>query len=97
MEIIRQADLGQVIQTALAEDVGQGDITTAATVTPGQTGRARITVKEPDEIVFCGGFMFERVFAATGSQPQLASLAPEGLDWRAARSWRRFMAGSQDC
>ena len=78
MEIIRQADLGQVIQTALAEDVGQGDITTAATVTPGQTGRARITVKEPDEIVFCGGFMFERVFAATGSEPQLASLAPEG-------------------
>jgi nicotinate-nucleotide pyrophosphorylase (carboxylating) len=78
MEVFRQLSLHQIIQTALAEDVGQGDITTAATVTPEQAGRARITVKEPGEIVFCGGFMFERIFAATGSEPQFASLAPEG-------------------
>jgi nicotinate-nucleotide pyrophosphorylase (carboxylating) len=78
MEIIRQLDLGEMIRTALAEDVGQGDVTTAATVAPGQAGRARITVKEPGEIVFCGGFMFEKVFAATGGEPQIVSLMRDG-------------------
>ncbi len=78
MEIIRQLDLRQIIHAALAEDVGQGDITTAATVTPGHAGRARITVKEPADIVFCGGFMFAEVFAMTGGEPQTRALANEG-------------------
>jgi nicotinate-nucleotide pyrophosphorylase (carboxylating) len=78
MEIIRQLDLRQIIQAALAEDVGQGDLTTAATVASGQAGRARITVKEPGEIVFCGGFMFEKIFAVTGGEPQIVSLARDG-------------------
>jgi nicotinate-nucleotide pyrophosphorylase (carboxylating) len=78
VEIIRQLDLSQILRAALAEDVGQGDITTAATVAPGQAGRARITVKEPGEIVFCGGFMFEQVFAMTGGQPQIVSMAGDG-------------------
>jgi nicotinate-nucleotide pyrophosphorylase (carboxylating) len=78
MEIIRQLDLHQIVHAALAEDVGQGDLTTAATVASGQAGRARITVKEPGEIVFCGGFMFEKVFAMTGSQPRIAALASDG-------------------
>jgi nicotinate-nucleotide pyrophosphorylase (carboxylating) len=78
VEIIRQLDLGQIIRAALAEDVGQGDVTTAATVAFGQAGRARITVKEPGEIVFCGGFMFEQVFAMTGGEPQIVSMARDG-------------------
>jgi nicotinate-nucleotide pyrophosphorylase (carboxylating) len=78
MEIIRQFDLRQIIQAALAEDVGQGDLTTAATVASRQAGRARITVKEPGEIVFCGGFMFEKIFAVTGGEPQIVSLALDG-------------------
>jgi nicotinate-nucleotide pyrophosphorylase (carboxylating) len=78
MEIIRQCDLAQIIRSALAEDVGQGDITTAATVSPESAGRARIIVKEPGKIVFCGGFMFQEVFAATGSEPQTLSLARDG-------------------
>ena len=56
MEIIRQLDLSQIIRTALAEDVGQGDITTAAAVPIDRAGRGRITVKERCEIIFCGGF-----------------------------------------
>jgi nicotinate-nucleotide pyrophosphorylase (carboxylating) len=78
VELIRQLDLAQIIQTALSEDVGQGDITTAATVPPASAGRARITVKEPGEVVYCGGFMFEKVFALTGAEPQIISLSPEG-------------------
>lgn len=82
MEIIRQLDLRPIIRTALAEDLAQGDITTAATVPSGQAGRARIIVKEPGEIVFCGGFMFEQVFALTGSEPQIVSLAHDGATLR---------------
>jgi nicotinate-nucleotide pyrophosphorylase (carboxylating) len=78
VEIIRQLDLSQILGAALAEDVGQGDVTTAATIAPGQAGRARITVKEAGEIVFCGGFMFEQVFAMTGGQPQIVSMARDG-------------------
>jgi nicotinate-nucleotide pyrophosphorylase (carboxylating) len=78
VEIIRQLDLSQIIRTALAEDVGQGDITTAATVPIDRAGRGRITVKERGGIVFCGGFIFENVFTITGGQPQIASLANEG-------------------
>jgi nicotinate-nucleotide pyrophosphorylase (carboxylating) len=78
VEIIRQLDLDELVRRALAEDVGQGDITTAATVAPGQAGRARITVKEPGGIVFCGGFMFEKVFAICGAEPRMKSVASEG-------------------
>jgi nicotinate-nucleotide pyrophosphorylase (carboxylating) len=69
VEILRQIDLTELVKRALAEDVGQGDITTAATVEPSQPGRARITVKEPDGIVFCGGMLLERAFSLTASAP----------------------------
>ena len=78
MEIIQQLELAEIVRRALSEDVGRGDITTAATVSAGQVGKARITVKEADGIVFCGGFMFERVFAAAGAEPRMKSLASEG-------------------
>jgi len=35
MELFKQFDPTELIERALAEDVGQGDITTAATVAPG--------------------------------------------------------------
>ncbi len=54
MELIQHLDLTDLIKRALAEDIGQGDVTTAATVAPGQPGTARITVKEDGGIVFCG-------------------------------------------
>src|SRR6266851_8669889 len=78
MELLRQLDLTELVRRALAEDVGQGDITTAATVPTGRHGRARITVKEPEGIVFCGGLMIEQVFAQAGAGPVINSLAAEG-------------------
>jgi len=78
MEILRQIDLAGLIKRALAEDVGQGDITTAATVESSQSGSARITVKEPGGIVFCGGVILEQVFALSGSEPTMTLLASEG-------------------
>ena len=78
MEILQQADLAGLIKRALAEDVGQGDITTAATVESSQSGLAHISVKEPGGIVFCGGVMLEQVFALTASEPTTTILASEG-------------------
>ncbi len=78
MEILRQIDLAGLIKRALAEDVGQGDITTAATVESSQSGSARITVKEPGGIVFCGGVILEQVFALSASEPTTTVLASEG-------------------
>ena len=78
MEILRQIDLFDLIKRALAEDVGQGDITTAATVEPTVLGRARITVKEPDGIVFCGGMILAQTFSLTASEPAMKQLVREG-------------------
>jgi nicotinate-nucleotide pyrophosphorylase (carboxylating) len=78
MELLQQSDLADLVRRALAEDLGQGDITTAATVPAGRRGRTRITVKEPDGIVFCGGLMIEQVLAQAGGAPVINSLAAEG-------------------
>lgn len=78
METVPPLVLSRIIRTALAEDVGQGDITTAATVPQDRAGRALIRVKEQGGIVFCGGFILEQVFSATRGQPQITSLASEG-------------------
>ncbi|MBF6559524.1 MAG: carboxylating nicotinate-nucleotide diphosphorylase [Candidatus Binataceae bacterium] len=71
-------DLAELVRRALAEDVGQGDLTTASTVASDQAGRARITVKEPDGIVFCGGMLLAQTFALSASEPRMTLLAAEG-------------------
>ncbi len=78
MELFNQLDLTDLLRRALAEDLGQGDITTAATVAPQQPGRARIVVKESPRIVFCGGVLLEQVFRLAGAAPEITTLAPEG-------------------
>ena len=77
MEIFQQLDLDALVKRALEEDLGQGDITTAATVRAGQQGRARITVKEP-RMIFCGGILLERVFKLANADAKITSLAVEG-------------------
>jgi nicotinate-nucleotide pyrophosphorylase (carboxylating) len=77
MEPVSFTELDSAIGRALAEDVGHGDLTTQATVPRGKRGRARIVVKEP-EMILAGGFVFARVFAMTGSQPEVIKLAGEG-------------------
>jgi len=71
-------DLNPLLRAALQEDLGHGDITTAATVRPGQKGRARIKVKETRGIVFCGGVLLEEIFRLAGAYPEIAACAYEG-------------------
>jgi nicotinate-nucleotide pyrophosphorylase (carboxylating) len=77
MGIFQQLDLEAIVKRALEEDLGQGDLTTAATVKPEQQGKAKITVKEPS-MIFCGGILLERVFRLAGAEPKIPSLAAEG-------------------
>jgi nicotinate-nucleotide pyrophosphorylase (carboxylating) len=82
MELLRQLDLTELIKRVLAEDVGQGDITTAATVPAGQMGRARIRVKE-SRMILAGGVLIEPVMRMTGAEPKFISLAAEGAELKA--------------
>jgi nicotinate-nucleotide pyrophosphorylase (carboxylating) len=44
---MHEMDLKRIVEQALAEDVGAGDVTSAATVPAGARGRARIVQKQP--------------------------------------------------
>jgi nicotinate-nucleotide pyrophosphorylase (carboxylating) len=77
VELFRQLDLDSIVKRALEEDLGQGDLTTAATVKAGQQGKARITVKEP-RMILCGGILLEPVFRLAGTAAKITSMAAEG-------------------
>ncbi|HWF75171.1 MAG TPA: carboxylating nicotinate-nucleotide diphosphorylase [Solirubrobacteraceae bacterium] len=68
-----------VVARALAEDVGTGDVTTAATVSGEAAARAVITQKEPG--VVYGLDVCEAVFGALDPRVAFERLAPEG-EWR---------------
>jgi nicotinate-nucleotide pyrophosphorylase (carboxylating) len=77
MDLLQQLELSGLLDRALAEDIGLGDVTTAATVKPEARGRARITVKE-DEIVFCGGPLIAPILKRCDAQARIEKLAGEG-------------------
>jgi nicotinate-nucleotide pyrophosphorylase (carboxylating) len=61
---------------ALAEDVGEGDVTTEATVEPDTVGSAELLVKEPG--VVCGLEVAEAVFRALEPELRFEALVDEG-------------------
>jgi nicotinate-nucleotide pyrophosphorylase (carboxylating) len=69
----------ELIERALAEDVGDGDATTEATVDPGAQGRATITQKAPG--VISGLDVAEAVFLRLDPEARITRLGPEG-EWR---------------
>jgi nicotinate-nucleotide pyrophosphorylase (carboxylating) len=71
--------LDAIVRAALEEDVGRGDVTTAATVPAGARARARITQKRPG-VVF-GLDAAEAVFRALDPGVATERLAREG-EWR---------------
>jgi nicotinate-nucleotide pyrophosphorylase (carboxylating) len=77
VKLLNQIELTELLRRALAEDVGNGDVTTIATVAADQQGRARITVKEPSMIV-CGGAILGHVFTLAGAHPRINLLARDG-------------------
>src|SRR3954454_23996938 len=75
--------MDELIDRALAEDVGDGDATTLATVGAEVRGRATITQKAPG--VISGLDVAEAVFRRLDPDVELTRLGPEG-EWRAAGS-----------
>jgi nicotinate-nucleotide pyrophosphorylase (carboxylating) len=71
--------LQEIVARALDEDVGERDVTTAATVPPGARGRALITQKGPG--VLYGLEAAEQTFRALEPSIGLERLASEG-EWR---------------
>jgi nicotinate-nucleotide pyrophosphorylase (carboxylating) len=72
-------ELRRLVRAALAEDVGDGDVTTAATVDPQARARARITQKAPGAIY--GLDAAEAVFLELDPAVEVDRLAEEGV-WR---------------
>jgi nicotinate-nucleotide pyrophosphorylase (carboxylating) len=73
--------LGELIDRALAEDVGDGDATTEATVPAGARARATIIQKAPG--VISGVDVAEAVFLRLDPDAVVERLRPEG-EWREA-------------
>jgi nicotinate-nucleotide pyrophosphorylase (carboxylating) len=68
--------LERVVAAALAEDVGDGDVTTEATVAPDAVGTAELLVKEPG--VVCGLGVAEAVFRDLDPDIRFEPLVREG-------------------
>jgi nicotinate-nucleotide pyrophosphorylase (carboxylating) len=79
LEELDPATIEDAVARALAEDVGEGDITAAVTVPAGARGRAVITQKAPG-VVF-GLQLVEATFHALDRRIAIELLAPEGK-WR---------------
>jgi nicotinate-nucleotide pyrophosphorylase (carboxylating) len=75
--------VAELIERALAEDVGEGDVTTLATVPAAARARATITQKAPG--VISGLDVAEAVFRRLDPDARVERLAPEG-EWREAGS-----------
>ena len=84
-------DVQRVVQSALAEDVGSGDVTTGRVVGPGTSCDAALLVKEPG--VVCGLAVAEAVFRALEPQISFESAASDG-DHVEARVRVASVAGS---
>jgi nicotinate-nucleotide pyrophosphorylase (carboxylating) len=77
MDAATTAELQDVVARALAEDVGEGDVTTLATVPEGTRTRATMLQKEPG--VLFGLDAAELVFRTLDPDVRLERLAPEGV------------------
>jgi nicotinate-nucleotide pyrophosphorylase (carboxylating) len=73
--------VSDLIDRALAEDIGDGDLTTRAVVPEGAEARARISQKEPG--VVAGLRVAERVFGSVDPELLFVHHCPEGK-WREA-------------
>ncbi len=70
------AQIQSIIRTALAEDIGPGDVTTRATVPPDQKGRARAVAKE--HFIVAGVEVFAAVFKAVDKKTRVCIRVEDG-------------------
>jgi nicotinate-nucleotide pyrophosphorylase (carboxylating) len=66
----------KIIKAALAEDIGSGDITTQATVSPKKKGRARVIAK--DDFVVAGIDIFAQTFRLLDENIKIKKIIDDG-------------------
>ncbi len=75
MEQLSKTEIQQAVRTALAEDVGTGDVTTLATVAESASANALVVAREP--LVVCGSAFAECAFHELSNQVKVERVAPE--------------------
>ena len=70
-------EIDRIIQNALQEDIGLGDVTTLATIEPGTLSRAELVAKE--DFVLSGIDVAGRVFALLDEQVAFEKLREDGF------------------
>jgi nicotinate-nucleotide pyrophosphorylase (carboxylating) len=70
----------RLLRTALEEDIGSGDVTTAATIAPGTAARAQLVAKE--DFVLAGIEVARRVFELLDPQVAFEGLIADGQSVR---------------
>ena len=70
----------RLIRTALEEDIGPGDVTTAATILPGTPGRAELVAKE--DFILAGSGVARRVFELLDAEVSFEGLIADGQSVR---------------
>ncbi|OPY90317.1 MAG: putative nicotinate-nucleotide pyrophosphorylase (carboxylating) [Syntrophus sp. PtaU1.Bin208] len=68
--------LENLIRSALAEDIGSGDVTTASVLTGQEQGQARVVAKS--DLVLAGGDLFGEVFLLVDDRIRMTSCLPDG-------------------
>ena len=76
LEHISAFEVERILKSALAEDVGSGDVTSLSTVPPGRTISGRYIAKEDG--VLCGLEVVARAFALLDASIALTALAADG-------------------
>jgi nicotinate-nucleotide pyrophosphorylase (carboxylating) len=76
MDLLSADEIQRVVQMALAEDVGSGDITTSATVPVGATAKAAMIAREP--LVVAGLAVAGAVFRELSPAIQITMRAEDG-------------------
>ena len=76
-------DIAETVRRAIAEDVGNGDLT-AALIPENQTARAQVVTRE--DAVLCGSAWFDEVFRQLDTRVRTTWKAPDGETIRAGQT-----------
>jgi len=88
MEAVNWTEVDRIVDLALKEDLGTGDVTSQSVLGAGQWGEGHIVAKAPCTVV--GLFMVERIYARLDGRIRVASLVEEGQRVRAGTPLVRF-------
>jgi nicotinate-nucleotide pyrophosphorylase len=76
MQLPPDIEIQRVVEVALAEDIGNGDVTTLATVPESAIASAKMVAREP--MVVCGLMLAEKTFTHLSSDIRVEKVVADG-------------------